>query len=133
MPPYKTRPEKMETYVFPHMPSGLREVHLALFPSITSGASLRERLIAAASLPASAEGDAEREQVNFAFIDASMVLSKVQVLTAVQQALIAAARGKAGGEDGVQGGMKSSNVHGEIIFALLPGSNVSFREASSVL
>ncbi|KDN53200.1 CGI-121-domain-containing protein [Tilletiaria anomala UBC 951] len=112
----------METYSFPHMPEALQDVHIALFRSITCGAKLRQRLISAAAMPADAAGDAEREAVNFAFIDAAMILSLQQLLTAVHQALLIASRGSA--SEGVQGGMRTASIHGEIIFALHPANNI---------
>lgn len=53
------------------LPSG-STAHYALF-TIANAAALRTRLVAASQLPSDAEGDAERERLNFAFIDASMV------------------------------------------------------------
>lgn len=114
----------METYRFPHAADPLQEVHLALFRHISHGGELRQRLIQAASMQG-AEGDTEREDVNFAFIDAALISSKEQILTAVHQAIISASRGAA--NDGNVGGMKTSNIHGEIIFALMPGTNVRRR------
>ena len=53
------------------LPSGFT-AHYALF-TIANAAALRTRLIAASQLAADEEGDAERERLNFAFIDAAMV------------------------------------------------------------
>lgn len=47
-------------------------VHVCLFLDFHEGAKLKSRLITAAGLDG-ASGDAERERVNFAFIDASLV------------------------------------------------------------
>lgn len=47
-------------------------VHVCLFLDFHDGAKLKARLITAAGLDG-ASGDAERERVNFAFIDASLV------------------------------------------------------------
>ncbi len=132
----------METFVLPHMPASLREVHLALFPSLPEGhgAALRQRLIRAASLPSGPistdekedeaeeeeeeeEGERERRALNFAFLDAAVIVSRQHLLTAVVQALIACARGPA--SEGNAGGMRSNNIHGEVVAALFPGNNVS--------
>ena len=47
--------------------------HIALFTDVKNSASLKTRLIAASRLEG-AEGDKERAVVNFAFVDASMVI-----------------------------------------------------------
>jgi EKC/KEOPS complex subunit CGI121/TPRKB len=47
-------------------------VHIALYTGVSNAATLRQRIINAASATGP-EGDAEREAVNFAFIDARLV------------------------------------------------------------
>lgn len=53
-------------------------VHLCLYLNIYDGAALKSRLISAGGLPG-ASGKAERERVNFAFVDASMVSGVILV------------------------------------------------------
>lgn len=111
----------METYTFAHLPPELQQVHLALFRAIpeSRGAELKARLIAASSTP---EDSAERAAVNFAFVDANMVPSLDAALTAAHQALLSASRGPA--SEANPCGTKSAGVHGEIIFALHPTTNI---------
>jgi EKC/KEOPS complex subunit CGI121/TPRKB len=47
-------------------------VYVGLFKDITNAAELRARIVAAATMDGAA-GDAAREEVNFAFIDARLV------------------------------------------------------------
>lgn len=61
------------------------------------------------------EGIAERAAVNFAFIDARLVTSKMMLETAIHQALLA--------EE--QGALKTKYIHSEILWFLNPGNNIS--------
>ncbi|KAK0529488.1 hypothetical protein OC834_003671 [Tilletia horrida] len=108
---------------FPHLPPALQQTHIALFPNLDprTASALRARLIAAASAPATEEGNAERERLNFAFLDARLLTGARHLKTGVHQALLAAARSLQGG---VQGGMKTKTVHSEVLFALHPGGNI---------
>ena len=62
----------METCFYPHFPSEVSTVHLALYCSVSNAAELRKRLVTAATLPGE-DGDREREAVNYAFVDAKLV------------------------------------------------------------
>ena len=62
----------MESYAYPHFPSHLSHVHIALFANVNNASELRKRIVAAASM-AGEEGEAERESVNFAFVEAKLV------------------------------------------------------------
>ncbi len=59
----------MESFAYPHFSS---IAHVALFNCVTNAAELRARIVRASNLEGN-EGDAEREAVNFAFIDARLV------------------------------------------------------------
>ena len=59
----------METFIYSHLDL---KVHIALFRNVANSAEIRKRIIAAATLTGD-EGDAERERVNFAFVDARLV------------------------------------------------------------
>jgi hypothetical protein len=59
----------MESFAYPHFSS---TVYVALFVNVTNAAKLRARIIRASTLQG-AEGEAEREAVNFAFVDARLV------------------------------------------------------------
>ena len=59
----------MESFAYPHFSS---IAHVALFNRVTNAAELRARIVRASSLEGD-DGDAEREAVNFAFVDARLV------------------------------------------------------------
>ena len=62
----------MESFHYDHLPPELSTVYVALVTEVANAAQLRARLVKAATMDG-AEGDAEREAVNFAFIDARLV------------------------------------------------------------
>ncbi|GAA5950366.1 hypothetical protein JCM21900_003706 [Sporobolomyces salmonicolor] len=102
----------METYPLDHTGT---IVHLALFTGIKNAAALRQRLVHASTLPDDDNGTAERAAVDFAFIDAAMITSRLHVLTAIHQALLARS----------QGVLKTKTLHSEVIWMLEPGTNIS--------
>lgn len=65
-------PTAMETFRYPQFPKDLANVYVALFTDVQNAADLKKRLVAASVMPG-AEGDIEREAVNFAFVDARLV------------------------------------------------------------
>ncbi|KAL4906573.1 hypothetical protein BDW74DRAFT_150701 [Aspergillus multicolor] len=97
----------LETIHLPHLPSSL-EVHAALFKDVQNAASLRQQLL-------SANADFE-----YAFIDASMVISRAHALSAVFRAV----------NDYLNARLKSRNIHSEIVFSFSPTNNIadSFRK-----
>ncbi|KAF8516673.1 kinase binding protein CGI-121-domain-containing protein, partial [Gautieria morchelliformis] len=106
----------METHTvtYPHFPSEVSTVHLALYSNVTNAARLKERLVRAATLPGE-EGGREREVVNYAFIDAKLITSRLHVQTAVYQAILAY----------TQRSLRTKTVHSEVLWALSPGHNIS--------
>lgn len=62
----------METFTFPTFPSYASPVHVALFNDVTNSAALRKKLIGASQM-SGPEGDQARAEVDFGFIDASIV------------------------------------------------------------
>ncbi|KAK4055581.1 hypothetical protein OIV83_000127 [Microbotryomycetes sp. JL201] len=66
-------------------------------------------------MPQDTAGDAERANLDFAFIDASMLASRMHLLTAVTQALVAKS----------DGALKTKTVHSEVLWCLEPGSNIT--------
>lgn len=62
----------METYTLPFFPPNIGTVHVAYFEDVTNAAAIRKRLVEAARMEG-AEGDAARQAVDFAFVDAEMV------------------------------------------------------------
>ncbi|KAB8270767.1 kinase binding protein CGI-121-domain-containing protein [Aspergillus minisclerotigenes] len=97
----------LETINLPHLPSSL-PVHVALYRDIENAPFLRQQLIS---------GNADFE---YAFIDASMVLSRAHVSSAIFRAV----------NDYLNERLKSRNVHSEIVFSFSPTNNIadSFRK-----
>ncbi|GAA5896723.1 hypothetical protein JCM6882_005020 [Rhodosporidiobolus microsporus] len=104
----------MESYPLPHASS---TVHLALFTPLSpsTAASLRQYIITASQLPADEAGDAERRKVEFAFVEAGMVTSRLHALTAVNQALLAHA----------DRALKTKTLHSEVLYFFEPGLNIT--------
>ncbi|BGP54764.1 hypothetical protein JCM8202_003272 [Rhodotorula sphaerocarpa] len=101
----------MESYPLPYAQS---TAYLSLY-AVRNAAELRSRLVAASQLPDDERGNEERRAVDFAFVDAKMITSRLHALTAVQQALLARADGT----------LKTKTVHSEVLWMLEPGSNIS--------
>ncbi|KAE8349270.1 kinase binding protein CGI-121-domain-containing protein [Aspergillus coremiiformis] len=97
----------LETIHLPHLPSSL-PVHVALYRDVQNAPFLRQQLIS---------GNSEFE---YALIDASMILSRAHVFSAVFRAVI----------DYLNKRLKSRNVHSEIVFSFSPTNNIadSFRK-----
>ncbi|KAF7119248.1 hypothetical protein CNMCM5793_008996 [Aspergillus hiratsukae] len=97
----------IETVHLPHLPSAVA-VHIALYRDVKNSPFLRQQLLS---------GNADFE---YAFIDASMVLSRTHILSAIFRAV----------NDYLNGRLKSRNVHSEIVFSLSPANNIadSFRK-----
>ncbi|KII96124.1 hypothetical protein PLICRDRAFT_96194 [Plicaturopsis crispa FD-325 SS-3] len=104
----------MQTHRYPQFPPTIAVVHVALFTDVTNASSLRQRIVNAATKPG-VEGDAERDALNFAFIDARLITSPLHLRTAVYQALLAES----------QGAIRTKTVHSEILWALNPSNNIS--------
>ncbi|KAL3474228.1 kinase binding protein CGI-121-domain-containing protein [Aspergillus californicus] len=95
----------LETIHLPHLPLA---VHAALYKEVQNASYLREQLLSA---------NAEFE---YAFIDASMILSRAHALSAVFRAV----------NDYSNERLKSRNIHSEIVFSFSPTNNIadSFRK-----
>ena len=90
----------MDQITLPHL-SG-HSLQACLFRDVQNASFLRRQLL---------EGNQEFE---YAFLDASLLLSRRQVLAACFTAI----------NDRLSGRLKSRNVHSEIVFALSPNNNV---------
>ncbi|KAJ8517438.1 hypothetical protein ONZ45_g5365 [Pleurotus djamor] len=101
----------MESFSYPHLS---RVVYVALFTAVSNAAHLRQRIINAASLTGD-EGERERDAVNFAFIDARLITSKLHLQTAIHQAMLADS----------QGSLRTKTVHSEVIWILNPTNNIT--------
>ena len=91
----------METITLPHLPNS--PIQVCLFNDVQNSAFLRQQLL---------EGNADFE---YAFLDASVLISTSHVLAACFRAI----------SDSLNGRLKTRNVHSEIVFALSPNNNVS--------
>ncbi|KAH0562846.1 hypothetical protein GP486_002533 [Trichoglossum hirsutum] len=89
-----------------HTPLDL-PIHIALFRNVENSAFLKQQLLDC------------NEEFEYAFIDASVVISTVHALAAAYRAVT----------DLLSGRIRSRNVHSEIVFALSPNNNIaeSFR------
>ncbi len=90
----------METVSLPHLLE--HPLSIVLFRDVQNSAFLRRQLL---------EGNTDFE---YAFLDASVILSRQHVLAACFRAI----------NDMLNGRLKSRNVHSEIVFSLSPNNNV---------
>ena len=97
----------METILLPHLAA--YPLHIGLFSSVKNAPFLKQQLL---------EGNTEFE---YAFLDASVLLSRSHVCAACFRAI----------NDLIQGRLKSKNIHSEIVFSLSPNNNVRFPPQSS--
>ncbi|EEH18737.2 hypothetical protein PABG_01056 [Paracoccidioides brasiliensis Pb03] len=97
----------VKTIQLSHVPLN-RPVHVALYRNLQNASFLREQLLS---------GNTEFE---YAFIDATMILSTTHILTAVFRAL----------NDYQNNRLKSKNVHSEVVYSLSSNNNIaeSFRK-----
>lgn len=95
----------MESLTLPHFPSN--GLLLGLFTQVSNASFLRQQLL---------EGNSAFE---YAFLDASVLLSRSHILAAIFRSLTDAQANR----------LKSRNVHSEIVFDLSPNNNIaeSFR------
>lgn len=96
----------METVILPHLSQ--YPLRVCLFTAVKNAAFLRRQLL---------EGNQEFE---YAFLDASVLLSRSHVLAACFRAIY----------DWLNDRLKSRNVHSEIVFSLSPNNNVSIHVIS---
>ncbi|KAJ3885989.1 kinase binding protein CGI-121-domain-containing protein [Lentinula edodes] len=99
----------MESFRFNHN----NEAHAILFYPVSNPDKIKQRIIDAAKSKGH-EADEEREAVNFSFIDASLITSRLHLETAINQAILAES----------QGLLRTKTVHSEILFALNPTNNI---------
>ncbi|KXN90555.1 hypothetical protein AN958_04227 [Leucoagaricus sp. SymC.cos] len=104
----------MDLFYFPHLTPDRAATHVALFRNVKNAASLRKRIISAATMEGEA-GELEREEVNFAFIDARLITSRLHLQTAVYQSILAEA----------QEGLRTKTVHSEVLWNLNPTNNIT--------
>lgn len=93
----------LETVCLEHIPSA-HSVHVAFFRNVSNPDFLQSQLVA------------RNPDFEYAFIDASSVVSRVQVLAATFKALTLL----------LSGSLRTPNVHSEIVCSLSPTNNVGF-------
>lgn len=99
----------METIQLPHLPE--HPLHVVLFQHVHNAPFLRQQLL---------DGNTDYQ---YAFLDASVLLSRPHVLSACWRAI----------NDQLADRMKTHNVHSEIVFAMSPNNNVSRSFLPSLL
>ncbi|CAO1629040.1 unnamed protein product [Sympodiomycopsis kandeliae] len=102
----------METHTYPHFPSGSNTIHLSVWHEVTNSDQIKQNLISVSKL---ASDSPEQQSMNFAFIDGKNITSRDQLLNACHLAIIAAE----------EGNMKTKTLHSEVLWNLMPGSNIS--------
>ncbi|KIY69039.1 CGI-121-domain-containing protein [Cylindrobasidium torrendii FP15055 ss-10] len=101
----------MDSFTFDHLDA---IAYYALYAPINNAASIRQRIVAAATADGP-EGDREREEMNFAFIDASLITSLLHLQTGIHQAILTDS----------QGALRTKTVHSEILWSLNPTNNIT--------
>ena len=91
----------VETVNIQHMPPE-HPVYIGLYKDVKNATFLRQQLL---------EGNSQYE---YAFIDASIILSRTHLLCAIFRAM----------NDWLEDRLKSKNVHSEIVFCLSPNNNI---------
>ncbi|KAI0799182.1 kinase binding protein CGI-121-domain-containing protein [Xylaria sp. FL0064] len=92
----------LETFQLEHTPP-THSVHVAVFRDVENAAFLHQQLLA------------RNADFEYALIDAGVITSRLQVLSAAFKAITAQ----------VAGAMKTPNVHSEMVYALSPASNIA--------
>lgn len=92
----------MEVIILPHLKQ--HPLSVCLFRNVQNAAFLRQQLLQA------------NHDFEYAFLDASVLLSRTHVLAACFRAIT----------DVLHARLKSHNVHSEIVFALSPNNNVRY-------
>lgn len=98
----------LETVTIEHVPSS-HSVHIALFKDVSNAGFLQSQLLA------------RNADFEYAFIDASSIVSRLHLLAAVYKALSVLVDGK----------LRSPNVHAETVNALSASNNVSHSSLKS--
>lgn len=68
----------MDLFLFPHLAPSRATTHVALFLNVKNASYLRKRIVSAVTMGGEI-GETEREQVNYAFIDARLVSPSLHV------------------------------------------------------
>ncbi|QYT01681.1 EKC/KEOPS complex subunit CGI121 [Trichoderma simmonsii] len=92
----------VETIELQHVPASYR-VYIALFRNVKNAAFLHQQLLA------------RNAEFEYAFIDASTIVSRIHLLSAVFKAV----------NNSVNGALKTPNVHSETVVSLSSSSNIA--------
>ncbi|PPR00482.1 hypothetical protein CVT24_004537 [Panaeolus cyanescens] len=104
----------METISFPHFSRSHCQAQIALFRNVSNGGALKKRIIAASTMEGD-EGEKERASVNYSFVNAKLITSKLHLQTAIYQSILA--------EE--EGSLRTKTVHSEILYNLNPTHNIT--------
>ncbi|KAK0479913.1 CGI-121-domain-containing protein [Armillaria luteobubalina] len=103
----------MEVVTFGHLQHN-QVAHVALYSPVNNASDIRNRIVAAARANGH-EGEKERDEMNFAFVDATLITSRLHLETAIYQAILMES----------QGSLRTKTVHSEILWALNPTNNIT--------
>ncbi|KAK0226974.1 kinase binding protein CGI-121-domain-containing protein [Armillaria nabsnona] len=103
----------MDSFTFDHLHHN-QVAHVALYSPINNASDIRKRIVAAARADGH-EGEKERDEMNFAFVDATLITSRLHLETAIYQAILTES----------QGSLRTKTVHSEILWALNPTNNIT--------
>ncbi|KAF8920718.1 kinase binding protein CGI-121-domain-containing protein [Mucidula mucida] len=103
----------MHSFLFDHL-DRCQVAHCALYTPVHNAAAIRQRIISAAKAD-DGDGERERDEINFAFIDATLITSLLHLQTAIYQAILAE----------LQSSLRTRTVHSEILWALNPTNNIT--------
>lgn len=106
----------METHTFPFLSSsGGDTLHLSLLHNVRNVSTILSSLRSGKPDPSFPSSITARDLSSYAFLDASLVVSRKQVVNAAVQAIMARERGE----------MKTRAWSTEVMWVLWPGGNVS--------
>jgi len=115
----------METIYLPAVfPDDYRCVYIAQFDHVKNGSELRHALVQASKTPMHSD---ERRKMDMAFVDARLVCSRQQLITAILQAIVGAQRRDIKREELEPlaiTGLKTPSIHSDILWTLNPNNNV---------
>ena len=130
---YKSGFWTMETIYLPAVfPDEYRCVYIAQFDHVKNGSELRHALVQASKTPVHSD---ERRKMDMAFVDARLVCSRQQLITAILQAIVGAQRRDIKREELEPlaiTGLKTPSIHSDILWTLNPNNNVRLNCAHTL-
>ncbi|EIW69017.1 hypothetical protein TREMEDRAFT_62735 [Tremella mesenterica DSM 1558] len=104
----------------PNFPESMNTIHLALLRNVTNSPEIRRRLIEASKAEGEV-GDKLREEVDFAFLEASMLVSRQHLLIAILNTLLSSLPSP----DSSLPRTSTHNLHSELLLHLSPNNNIT--------